>query len=134
MVASVVLVGGFFVFQEHMLNPMGTLKSFSLDLKERVDGLTPADITFFGQCPGDTVFYLGLTKPIRCLGDTDDVREFLSTDGANRVLISRSRFLKELEKAFPEGDMAEPTLKEKMHPWEKEKDPFMAWIIPDRET
>lgn len=50
-----------------------------------------------------------------------------------QVLISRSNFMKELVEAFPEGVPAEPTLKEKRNPWEKQKDPFIAWIIPDKE-
>jgi len=69
---------------------------------------------------------------MHCLRDTDHVKDFLSPDGRTKVLISRSRFMKELVAAFPEGVPAEPTLKEKMNPWEKQKDLFAAWIIPDK--
>ncbi len=46
--------------------------------------------------------------------------------------MSRSNFVKELVQAMPDGVTAEPTLKEKKNVWEEQKDPFMAWIIPDR--
>ena len=131
-VMSVVLVGGFFVLQEHVLDRNRTVKPFSLSLKEKIEALTERDIAFFGRFSGKTVFYLGLTKPMSRLNDLDQVRDFLGPDGTPRVLISQSSFMKELAAAFPEGVPAEPTLKEKTNPWEKKKDPFVAWIIPDK--
>jgi len=133
-VMSAILVGGFFVLQDRMLDRNRSLKPFSLELKERIGTLAPENIAYFGQCSGDTVFYLGLAKPIRRLGDVDEVRNFLSADGMTRVLISRSNFMDELVKAFPEGVTAEPTLKEMRNPWERQKDPFIAWIIQDQGT
>jgi len=129
---SVVLVGGFFTLQEHMLDRNRTIKPFSLELKERIGTLTPDNVAFFGQCSGKTLFYFDLAGPMHCLRDMDQVKDFLSPDGRTKVLISRSRFMKELVAALPEGVPAEPTLKEKMNPWEKQKDLFAAWIIPDK--
>ncbi len=87
---------------------------------------------FSSSAPARPLFYLDLAKPMRRLRDTEQVKDFLSPDGVTKVLISRSNFMKELVEAFPEGVPAEPTVKEKINPWEKQKDPFVAWIIPDK--
>lgn len=129
-VASVILVGGYFVLQDGILDRNRTMKPFSLELRRQMGAVAPENIVFFGQCPTKAVFYLDQAKPMRILSDIDEVRCFLSSDGTAKVVISRARFLKELAPVFPEGTMTEPTLKEKKNPWEKQKDPFVAWIIP----
>jgi hypothetical protein len=48
--------------------------------------------------------------------------------------VSCNTFAKQLVEAFPTGVPAEPTLMEKMNPWEEQKDPFVAWIIANRGT
>ena len=131
-IMSAILVGGFFIFQEHTLEQDRTTKPFSLELKKQIGTLTPENVAFFGQCPHETLFYLDLAKPIRHLRNADEVKGFLSSDSMTKVLISRSNFMKELVEAFPDGVTAEPTLKENTKPWEKQKDPFVAWIVPDR--
>lgn len=133
-IMSAILVGGYFVLQERMLDRDRTVKPFSLELKERIGTLAPENIAFFGQCSDKTMFYLDLAKPLRHLRDADQVTSFLRPDGTTKVLISRSGFMKELVEAFPERVTAEPTLKEKKNPWEKQKDPFVAWIIPYQGT
>jgi len=131
-IMSAILVGGFFILQEHMLDRSRAIKPFSLDLKERIGRLAPENIAAFGQCSPKTLFYMGLAKPVRLLRDTHQVKSFLSPDGTTKVVISRSNFVEELVQAFPMGVPAEPTLKEKTNPWEKQKECFVAWIIPDR--
>jgi 4-amino-4-deoxy-L-arabinose transferase-like glycosyltransferase len=131
-VAFVILVGGYFVLQDGILDRNRTIKPFSLELRERMGAVAPENIAFFGQCPTKAVFYLGQVRPMRILSDIDEVRSFLTPDGTTKVVISRDRFLKELVPALPKEATAEPTLKEKKKPWEKQEDPFVAWIIPDR--
>jgi 4-amino-4-deoxy-L-arabinose transferase-like glycosyltransferase len=131
---SVVLLGGFFVLQNRILDRYRTIRPFSLELKECIGSVPPEDVAFFGQCSPKTVFYLDLAKPIRQLCDADQVKSSLSPNGTTAVLISRNRFMKELVAAFPKGVPTEPTLKEKMYPWEKDKDSYMVWIIAGHGT
>ena len=131
-IMSAILVGGFFALQEHVLDRTRAIKPFSLELKERVGRLAPENIAAFGQCSPKTLFYMDLAKPVRLLSDADQVKAFLSPDGTTKVVLSRSSFVEELVGAFPEGVPAEPTLKENLNPWDKQRDPFVAWIIQDR--
>jgi 4-amino-4-deoxy-L-arabinose transferase-like glycosyltransferase len=129
-VASAVMVGGYFGLQDGILDRNRTLKPFSLEIKERLGALGPVDIAFFGQCPPKTLFYLDQPRPIRTLCDADEVRNFLNPDETAKVVISRDRFLKDLVPVLPKEATAEPTLQEKKNPWERQKDAFVAWIIP----
>lgn len=131
---SAILVGGFFVLQDGAIDRTRSIKPFSLELKDRIGTLPPEDVAFFGQCSCKTMFYVGLPRPMCFLSNTDQVKEFLESSDATKVVISRNDFIEELADRLPKAMAAAPTMKEKRNPWEKQKDPFVAWIIPGRES
>lgn len=131
---SVILVGGFFLLQDRALDRYRSIRPFSLELRDRIGTVPPENVAFFGTCSCKTMFYVGLPRPMRSLRDTCEVREFLDSDDTTKVLISRGGLMEELADGLPEAVAAAPTLKEKEHPWEKQKDPYVAWIIPGRES
>lgn len=129
---SAVMVGGFFVLQERILERFRSIRSFSLDLKDRVAALPPENVAYYRQYSVRTLFYMGLPEPIRSLQDTNQANDFLIPNGEPKVIISRRRFEKDLVGAFPDGVVPEPILKERTYPWEENKDPYEAWIIPGK--
>ena len=71
---------------------------------------------------------MDLPEPAIRIESTKQLNDFLSSEAKTKVLISNGDYNKELLDAFPEWVPEQPTLKEKIYPWEK-KEKYEAWII-----
>jgi len=131
-VMSVIIMGGYFVWQEKIVNQYRTMKPFSMELKAKIGDLTPDNIAFFRKYAGEILFYMDLPEPVLLIKSTEQLNDFLSSEAKTKLLISYSDYEKELLAALPEWVPEQPTLKEKMYPWEK-MEKYEAWIIQNEQ-
>jgi 4-amino-4-deoxy-L-arabinose transferase-like glycosyltransferase len=127
-VMSVIIMGGYLVWQEKITDKYCTMKPFSMELKAQIGDLTPVNIAFFRKYAGEILFYMDLPEPALLIKSTEQLNDFLSSEAKTKVLISHCDYNKELLAAFPEWVPGQPTLKEKIYQWEK-MDKYEAWII-----
>jgi len=123
---SVIIMGGYLDWQDVIIEPYRSIKPFSLELKAKIGDRTPANIAFFRNFAGEILFYMDLPEPALLMMSTEQLNDLLSSEA--KVLISHSDYHKELQAALPEWVPEQPTLKEKMYPWEK-MEKYEAWII-----
>ena len=125
---SVIIMGGYLVWQENIIDKYRSLKPFSMELKAKIGDLTPSNIAFFRKYAGEILFYMDLPEPVIRIESTKQLNGFLSSEAKTKVLISHGDYNNELLAALPEWVPEQPTLKEKIYPWEKKKK-YEAWII-----
>jgi 4-amino-4-deoxy-L-arabinose transferase-like glycosyltransferase len=131
-VMSVIIMGGYLVWQEKITDKYCTTKPFSMELKAKIGDLTPDNIAFFHKFAGKILFYMNLPEPVLLIKKTEQLNDFLSSEAKTKLLISHGDYEKELLDALPEWVPEQPTLKEKIYPWEKEKK-YEAWIIQNEQ-
>lgn len=128
--ASVVLIGGIILWQTGIIDTYRTLRPFSLEVHRHMQGRT-AEVGFFYQMQGRMLFYLDSKKPARYIQTAEELEDFLGSAADVKVLISGVESREQLV-GFGRGRIAaEPTVKERIHPWETRRNKYEAWIIPD---
>jgi hypothetical protein len=127
---SILIMGGYFCWQDNLLETYRTEKLFSMELKSYANAVGPEQIAFFRKFPIQTLFYMDLPKPVIVLDDTEAVEPFLNSTNETRILVSHYDYQSELAGVLPEKIVNRPTLQEKVNPWEREKK-YEAWIVTD---
>jgi len=127
-IMSVIIMGGYLDWQEKIIDKYRSIKPFSMELKAKIGDLKPANIAFFRKFAGEILFYMDLPEPALLIESSEQLNDFLSSEAKTKLLISHSDYNKELLAALPEWVPEQPTLKEKIYPWEK-MDKYEAWII-----
>lgn len=139
-ILSVILIGGFFAFQQKPIESLRTLKDFSLEAKQIAQEQTAGNIMFFGGMSGKVLFHLETREPVPAINDETEMQEFLDNTDKDWMVIASSYYYEPLEYILPEGMFTEPVLQEKVHDWENEsddwqkdgKEKFRAWIVKSK--
>lgn len=129
---SVVIMGGFFCWQVNFLDMYRTEKPFSMALKSYANAMGTEQIAFFRKFPIQTLFYMDLPEPVIVLDNTKAIKPFLNSTKEPKILVSHYDYQSDLADVLPEKMVSQPTLQEKVNPWEREKK-YRAWIIRDYE-
>lgn len=133
-VAATIVMGGFFCWQQGNLEAYRSERPFAMELKAQVAGVSPKDIAFYHKVSTNSLFYLDLPEPIGVLKDSDAVQSFVESGKGNKVLVSTRKDYESLLPALPAGLGGQPTLSEKVYPWErKSKKKLMAREIKGNE-
>ena len=128
--AAVILMGGFFCLQLPSLDVYRGERPFAMELKSRVAGLSPEQVAFYGTIMTNTLFYLDQPKPVRMLTNTESVQIFLESCKGDKFFITTEKYLKELKPVLPAEVAENPTLREKVYPWERNNSKnLVAWLI-----
>jgi len=128
-VLAVLIMGGFFLWQEKGLDSMRSLKSFSLQVKESVGTLPPENVVFYRDFPPKMLFHVDLSRPATVAGDLDALRTILDTKNETWILIGHNEYHDEIASVLPRHILNQPAIREKQYPWEKKKKKHLAWII-----
>jgi len=132
-ILSVILIGGFFAFQQKPIESFRTLKDFSLEAKQIAQAQTDGNVMFFGGMSGKILFHLETTAPIPAILDETEMQEFLDTTDKDWMIIASSYYYEPLEYILPQGMFTEPVSQEKVYSWQKEgKEKFKAWIVKSK--
>jgi 4-amino-4-deoxy-L-arabinose transferase-like glycosyltransferase len=130
-----VLLGGFFCWQQGLLEAYRNERGFVLDLKKRIDGVSAEDIRFYNLNSDKVLFYLNTDKPLAVLRTESELREFMAADRP-RVLITQQQCVEKAQECFPPHLSRKPDLAEKVEPWtdpsEAEED-MVAWLFVKQE-
>ena len=132
---SVVIMAGYLDWQEKIVDKYRSTKPFSMELKAKIGEFESCDIGLFPEFSrgvSEMLFYLDLSEPVLIISSDQELNDFLSSEAETKVLISHSDYTKELLDALPEWVPVQPTLKEKIYPWEKKKK-YEAWIIQNEQ-
>lgn len=130
-VMSVIIMAGYLDWQEKIVDQYRSTKPFSMELKAKIGEFDSCDIGFFPEFSrgvSELLFYLDMPEPVLIVSNDEGLNDFLSSQAEAKVLISHGDYKKELLAALPEWVPEQPTLKEKINPWEKKKK-YEAWII-----
>jgi 4-amino-4-deoxy-L-arabinose transferase-like glycosyltransferase len=124
-----VLQGGFFAWQNNILDSRRTEKPFAMQLKSVVDSLPHERVAFWHKCEDKVLFYLKWNPPITLLSDENDLREFIES-GEPGIVISQHRFAS--QKTASSMLPSQPAYVETCYMWEsptiREKK-LKAWLI-----
>jgi 4-amino-4-deoxy-L-arabinose transferase-like glycosyltransferase len=129
---SLILTGGFLVWQSKIVDKFRTIKPFSMELKAKIGDIKPDNIAFYRKISGEVLFYMDLPGPMLIIRNAEELNDFLDSEAKTKVLVSHIEFQKELLDILPDWVPADSTLKEKVNPWEKKKK-YEAWIIKSEE-
>jgi 4-amino-4-deoxy-L-arabinose transferase-like glycosyltransferase len=132
-VASVVLMGGFVVWQRAITGQYLTLKPFCAELKSHI-GDRPAEVAFLEGPSGIVIFYLDLGRPAKIIRTAEDLDTFLNSGSDAKVLISRTDSHEAMADVLRGRIAEDATIKERVYPWETETKKFEAWIVLNEAT
>ncbi|MBN1764137.1 MAG: glycosyltransferase family 39 protein [Sedimentisphaerales bacterium] len=126
---SVILIGGFFVWQHRILDQYRSMKSFSLEVRAEVEKDTSCQIAFYNKIPIKMLFYLGLPEPAPKLTDEESLGSYLYSEGEKKILVVHSKYYAELANLFSKESLTHLVIKEKIYPWEQTPKKYEAWIV-----
>lgn len=126
---AAVLVGGYFCWQQNILEMNRTERPFVRQLQARAATLSPESIAIFPKANPNILFYLHADGPITIVKDTDQLRRFLES-GHPGVLITQNRYAAELPAEIVGELWSRHGLREQVQPWESKsskKEKWVAW-------
>jgi 4-amino-4-deoxy-L-arabinose transferase-like glycosyltransferase len=130
-VMAAVLLGGYFCWQQNVLDDYRTERPFTVKVKAQTDGLPPENIGFFLKEDATFMFYLDREKPLRVLSDAAELRDFLASEKPC-ALISQHRYIPIMLSKVSTGFEKEPDMKEEIKSWDSESsrgEKWVAWLL-----
>jgi len=127
---AAVLLGGYFCWQQTILDRNRTEYPFTRELQTKSAAFPPERIAMYPQVNAKILFYLHADKPIRILKNVDQLRSFLETN-AQGVVIIQNRYATGLPLEIVNELQKRQNLRERMQPWESKsskKEKWAAWL------
>jgi hypothetical protein len=129
-VTATVLVGGYFCWQQGMLESYRSEPAFARNLKTQVQGLPPEQVGLYRVSAANLLFYMGMERPPENLINDRELQSFLLRDG-KRVIVTQRQYTKDAQKVAS-LDLAgrAPDLDEARHSSSRPSDEdWVAWIV-----
>jgi 4-amino-4-deoxy-L-arabinose transferase-like glycosyltransferase len=128
---AAVVMGGFFCWQQDIVEVFRTERPFARQLKMEVATLPPERIGFFRTASANLFYYLDIDRPAAVLRSSRALREFLGRDGG-KVMVTQRQYVEEARKVAPQMLAVEPELTETLSPWGEgeQNEHWVAWLIP----
>ena len=130
-VIAVVVFGGFFLWQQPIIDTFRTERPFIEEVKAQADGLSASSIGFFPKNDAKLLFYLDKKKPISVLRTASDWDSFLSGQ-TPKLVIMQSRDEEKIPADYRWFLQKQPDIIEKVQPWDSassRRKKWCAWII-----
>jgi 4-amino-4-deoxy-L-arabinose transferase-like glycosyltransferase len=130
---AAVLLGGYFCWQQGILEVNRTERLFAEQVKDQSAQLPPERIAMFPKSNANILFYLGTRDPVRVLASPDQVEGFLA-GGQHGIVITRNRDTAALPaKIVSALELCRP-VRQETQPWESEasrEEKWVAWVLGD---
>jgi 4-amino-4-deoxy-L-arabinose transferase-like glycosyltransferase len=123
-----ILQGGFFAWQNSILDSRRTERPFALQLKAAVKSLPHERVAFWQKYEDKVLFYMRLDPPITLLTDEDDLRVFLENDEPG-VIISQGRHISQTVTSMLPAQAAYAEIQYKWELPEKHQKKLKAWLV-----
>lgn len=135
---AVVVMGGFFGWQNGLLEPFRTEKAFVQQVAARTAEFAPEEFAFYHRGSANVYFYLNTPNSGQLLREPDEVREFFANP-KRRVLFSERRYIPDIERYLTSSGsgsafrLGPPDVVEALLPWEKtpDKQDWVAWFLKE---
>ena len=124
---AVVLLGGYFCWQQNILEANRTERPFARQLQERIAALPSIQVRSFPKCNANILFYLDDGRHVDVLPDADGVRSFIE-GSAPGVLIAQQRYAAGLPAEITARLQRQESLREDMRPWESKSSKEERWV------
>lgn len=119
-VSAVILMGGFFCWQQLNLEAYRGEKPFALELKTHIKGLSAKQIAFYPKTKANILFYLNMPEPVSVLPVIGSAGDFLKSCKGGEIIVTERKYIHELSSVLPEDLLMKQGLSEKLHPWDLE--------------
>lgn len=127
---AAVLLGGYFCWQQRILETNRMERPFARELHAKVAGLAPERIAMFPKVNPNVLFYLHTDTPVQVLHNADQLRGFLEP-GLPGVVITQNRYTDGLPAEVVGELWKQQNLREQAQPWESKsskKEKWIAWF------
>ena len=127
---AVVVLGGYFCWQQNILEINRTERPFARKIQTRSANLPPESIAIFHKANPNMLFYLSKEKPVKILKNFDELHSFLENNPSGAV-ISQARYIANVPSEIIKNLQRCQTFKEQVLSWESEsskKEKWVAWL------
>jgi len=127
---AVVLLGGFFCWQEGILEANRTERPFAQQLRQDLAQLPPERIAIYPKPNANLLFYLAPWKPVEILDTPEKFGGFWGSASPG-VVITQQRYATGLPIEFISEFQRQRSLREPAHRWESKsskKEKWIAWF------
>jgi 4-amino-4-deoxy-L-arabinose transferase-like glycosyltransferase len=124
---AAVLLGGYFCWQQNILEMNRTERPFAGKLRTMSAGLSPERIAIFPKANPNILFYLHMDEPIQIARDVDQLRRFLEPARPSAVIM-QSRYAAALPDDLSRLLWSQPYLREQTEPWESKSSKQEKWV------
>jgi len=125
---TLVLLGGYFLWQQPLVDKYRSKQPFGLALKETVQNIPAQHIGLAvkGRPPLKVMFYAQMPFPAQRLHSTKEIQAFFGKPGYPKLLLLEGDYI-ELPAGFASRS---PDFVETIYPWEKRtKKKLRAWFV-----
>ena len=132
LLSAIIILGGFFCWQQPTLDQYRREKPYAEHLKTLLVEMSPQQIAFYRARSTTTLFYLNLPGPVQILNDQKSALNFLSSEKKDKILITQRKYLKDALFSMTPELREKPTLSEKTYPWQKHnRSQYLAWKLTE---
>jgi 4-amino-4-deoxy-L-arabinose transferase-like glycosyltransferase len=128
---AVVVFGGFFLWQQPLIDTFRTERPFIEEVKAQANGWPASNIGFFPKDDAKLLFYLDKTEPITILKTVSDWDSFMSGQ-TPKLVIMQSRYEEKVPPDYRCLLQKQPDMAENTQPWDSassRREKWRAWII-----
>jgi 4-amino-4-deoxy-L-arabinose transferase-like glycosyltransferase len=129
---TVIVMGGYFCWQNNIMDDYRTEYSFVKQLRTQIDGLSSANIAIFPKHEARLLYYLGQDKHVQSINNAQTWGCFLKDEQKPKVLIMQYRYLSRVPAQYASLFTKEPDVAEAINPWDSSstrKEKWAAWFL-----
>jgi 4-amino-4-deoxy-L-arabinose transferase-like glycosyltransferase len=127
LVATSVILGGYFCWQTVPLESYRTERSFALQLKNKLGDLPPERLVFYEKPEPNVLFYLDLPRPAKLLENPEQMRDFMEKAPDEYFLVIRRKTVESLAATLPQFARQQPGFAEETFTWQKPSKKLVAY-------
>jgi len=127
---AALLLGGYFGWQQTILEANRTMRPFAGQVQAGTAGIPPQQIGIFPKCHATILFYLDRSGPVEVLRNADEIRCFMDRPQP-AALITQQRYAVGLPPDISARLLQGQSLREPVRPWESKSsrpEKWMAWV------
>jgi len=124
---AVVLLAGYFCWQQEILEVNRTERPFARQLQKEIAYLPPERVAMYPKPDANLLFYLGTEGPVTVLETAERVGGFVERGGPS-VIITQQRYAAGLPNEIITSAQRQPSLHEQGHRWESKSSKQEKWV------
>lgn len=127
LMATTVILAGYFCWQTVPLETYRTERSFALQLKNKLGDLPPERLVFYEKLEPNVLFYLDLPRPAKLIENPEAAQDFLGKAQVEYFLVIRRKTMQSLATTLPQLAQQPPSFGEETFAWQKPSKKLIAY-------